>query len=374
MLMPITNEPRDYAWGSESLMADYLSRVPSGRPEAELWFGAHPASPSVVIAGDRAGARLNAAIDALGASQPKILLKLLAANEPLSLQCHPNAAQARVGYEREEAAGIPRDAPHRNYRDPYAKPELLVAVTNFEALSGFRPREEAIAVFEALATVDPRLAPVAARVGESDVLEWLLSEPGPVTLAVEAVSSAAAGIADRHPLDADTVERLAATHPDDPGILIALLLNRVTLEPGQAIFLPAGNIHAYLGGLGVELMTASDNVLRCALTPKHVDVAELLAVIDHAPLADPLLPSERMAGATAYRPAAPFELRRVDGEHRVSAGRALLIAVAGTRVEFAGEVREVRAGEGVWVQTDDPFSISSDEAWLALERDGSNEP
>ena len=369
MFVPIANEPRDYAWGSRTLLADYLGRDRSGDPEAELWFGAHPGCPALVTAGAGTGATLDAALDAAELRHPAILLKVLAAGEPLSLQVHPDAARAKAGFEREDAAGIPRDAPERCYRDPHPKPELVVAVTPFEALSGFRPHEQALAVFDALADEDARLAPVAERVRAGDALAWLLSDAADVARAVEAVPSAAAAIAPAHPVEADTVARLVAAHPRDPGILIALLLNRVTLQPGEALYLPAGNMHAYLSGLGIELMSASDNVLRCAFTPKHIDVAELLEVVDRTPLADPRLPAERLEGATAYRPDAPFELRRVAGEHRAPAARALLIAARPARIVVDEEAHELRAGEGAWIDADAPFSVASEEAWLALERD-----
>ncbi|GEK81016.1 mannose-6-phosphate isomerase, class I [Agrococcus baldri] len=369
MFVPIANEPRGYAWGSTRLLADYLRREPSGGPEAELWLGAHPGSPSRVTRGEHAGLDLPEAIEAAGGRQPAMLLKVLAAAEPLSLQAHPDAARAREGYDREDAAGIARDAPHRSYRDPFPKPELVVAVTPFEALSGFRPQAQAQAVADALAAIDARLAPVAEHVRAGDALAWLLSGAPEVRAAVTAAAERSAAIAAALPAEADTLARLAAAHPGDAGILVALLLNRVSLSPGEALYLPAGNLHAYLEGLGIELMGPSDNVLRGGLTPKHVDVDELLAVVDTTPLDDPRLPAVELDGAIAYRPDAPFELRLVEGEHRVEPGRALLLAVSPARVEIDGETRELDAAEAAWIDTGAPFAVVSDEAWLALERD-----
>lgn len=369
MFVPIANEPRDYAWGSDRLLAEYLGRTPSGAPEAELWLGAHPACPSRVTAGEHAGRDLRTAIDAAGGLPPAMLLKVLAAAQPLSLQAHPDESMARSGFEREEAAGIPRDAPHRSYRDPHAKPELLVAVTPFEALSGFRPPAEAVRVFDALAAADARLAPVAERVRAGDALAWLLSGSREAAAAVAAAARAAALVADELPVDADTVARLAAVHPDDAGILVALLLNRVSLAPGEALYLPAGNLHAYLEGLGIELMGPSDNVLRGGLTAKHVDVAELLGVVDTTPLDEPRLAAIELEGATAYRPPAPFELRRIEGEHRVDAARGLLLAVAPATVEVDGERFSLEAAGAAWIDTRAACTVTADAAWLALERD-----
>lgn len=369
MFVPITNEPRDYAWGSRRLLADYLGHEPSGAPEAELWFGAHPGCPSRVTAGEHAGLDLDAAIDAEGGRQPRMLLKVLAAAEPLSLQAHPDAPRARAGFDREDAEGIPRDAPQRNYRDPFAKPELIVAVTPFEALSGFRPVADAERAFDALAAIDGRLAPVAERVRAGGALAWLLSGAAEVAPAVSAAVERLDDIAATLPIEADTIRRLAAAHPGDPGILVALLLNRLSLMPKEALYLPAGNMHAYLEGLGIELMGPSDNVLRGGLTPKHVDVPELLAVVDTAVNADPRLPAEALDGALVYRPPAPFELRRVAGAHTVPAGRALLLAVAPATVEVDGVARSLAASEAAWIDTDAPFRIDSAEAWLALDLD-----
>ncbi|SDR81424.1 mannose-6-phosphate isomerase, class I [Agrococcus carbonis] len=369
MFVPIANEPRAYAWGSPSLLAEYLGRTPSGGPEAELWLGAHPGCPARVTAGAHAGRELGQAIAAHGGREPAMLLKVLAAAEPLSLQAHPDAARARAGFAREDAAGVDRDAPHRNYRDPFPKPELIVAVTPFEALSGFRPTGEAVRVLEALARADARIVPVVAHARSGDALAWLLSGAPEVAPAVAAAPAAALAVAGELPVEADTVARLAATHPGDPGILVALLLNRLSLAPGEALYLPAGNLHAYLEGLGIELMGPSDNVLRGGLTPKHVDVAELLAVVDPTPLADPRLPAVELDGAIAYRPAAPFELRRVHGEHRVAEGRALVLAVQPARVEVDGERRELASGEGAWIDSGAAWVVDSGEAWVALERD-----
>ncbi|WP_342384318.1 mannose-6-phosphate isomerase, class I [Agrococcus sp. KRD186] len=369
MFVPIANDPRGYAWGSTRLLADYLRRTPSGGPEAELWLGAHPGSPSRVTGGEHLGLDLSQAIEAAGRTQPVMLLKVLAAAEPLSLQAHPNAARARAGHEREDVAGIARDAPHRNYRDPFAKPELVVAVTPFEALSGFRPREQAQGVAEALAAVDARFGPLAEHVRSGDALAWLLSGALEVRAAIAAASERSDAIAAALPDEADTIARLAAAHPGDPGILVALLLNRVSLAPGEALYLPAGNLHAYLEGLGMELMGPSDNVLRGGLTSKHVDVDELLAIVDETPLEDPRLPAMELDGAIAYRPEAPFELRLVEGTHRVGPGRALLLAISPTRIDVDGVTHELDVAQAAWIDTEVDFSVASDEAWLALECD-----
>jgi mannose-6-phosphate isomerase len=300
----LRNPIRRYAWGSRSVIAGLQGRpVPSPEPEAELWIGAHPADPSVreadgtplteVIAKAPAEVLGEPVVARFGARLP-YLLKLLAAEAPLSLQAHPDAARAAEGYAAEEAAGVPRDAPHRRYVDPYHKPELLVAVSEFRALCGFR---EPAASAELLAGLGvPALAAVVAALREGDLagaVRWLLTHPEPAELVAAVADAGAPALAGE----------LAAAYPGDVGVVVALLLNEVTLAPGEGIFMPAGNLHAYLHGTGVELMAASDNVLRGGLTPKHVDLPELLRVLRFEPLADPVRPPVPVApgGGGAWR-------------------------------------------------------------------------
>ncbi len=204
-------------------------------------------------------------------------MKILAAAAPLSLQAHPTEEQAAEGFAREEAAGIPIDAPHRIYRDPHAKPEILCALTRFEALCGFREPDEAARDIEAL-DVDalrPLVVHLAAGALESAV-RWLLEQPDDVAATIVRDVARSSSLA-------DWARRIAAAHPDDIGVVTALLLQRVDLEPGQAMYLDAGTLHAYLHGTGIELMTSSDNVVRGGLTTKHVDRTELLRVLDIKP-------------------------------------------------------------------------------------------
>lgn len=301
----LRNPVRDYAWGSRAVIARLQGRpVPSSRPEAELWVGAHPGAPSVLDATGVPLTELIAAAPDAVLSEPVVarfgprlpyLLKLLAADAPLSLQAHPDAVQAAVGFAAEEAAGVPRDAAHRRYVDAYHKPELLVAVSEFRALCGFRPPAESARLLGGLAI--PALEPVVARLrgGALDaavrvLLQWPVADrPG---LVADVVAAAKAGEG-RDGLAGEGWDglagELAGHYPGDVGVVVALLLNQVTLAPGEAIFMPAGNLHAYLHGVGVEIMAASDNVLRGGLTPKHVDVPELLRVLRFAPLPDPVL-------------------------------------------------------------------------------------
>ncbi|MCU1476219.1 MAG: manA [Subtercola sp.] len=337
MFVQITNTPRDYAWGSARAITDLLGLPPTGKPEAELWLGAHPGSPSVIVHPEQTGGAATLAewitndpARAAGShGHLPFLLKILAADSPLSLQAHPTLGMAKAGFERENAAGLAADAPNRNYKDALHKPEVIFALSEtFDALCGFRPVDEIRGVIAVLKAADARSAvpepePLAAlesqlRGSSAEALrtsvEWLLSGSEQVVALVaqvtalvgaDGVLTAAAGAGESNEFgDAlDTVRSLAAEYPGDPGVVLSLLLNRVTLKRGEALYLPAGNIHAYLRGLGVELMAASDNVLRGGLTPKYIDVPELLHVLHFESVPVPYLePEHPAAGVEVYQP------------------------------------------------------------------------
>ena len=324
-IVPLDNPVQNYAWGSRTAIADLLGRPsPEGRPEAELWIGAHPQAPSRVLAPPGPPRTLDALIRSapeamLGAEGARrwagelpLLMKMIAAAEPLSIQCHPNREQALAGFARENAQGLPRDAPERNYRDPNHKPELVVALTRFVGLKGFRPVEE---IARGLGSLEvPELRAAAASLSEADGLKrlfaWLWSRT--TGERVPLVNRAVATAVRRRGEDPafSWMERLHAKYPGDIGVLAPLLLNLIELAPEDGLFLAAGELHAYLEGTAMEVMASSDNVLRGGLTPKHVDVPELLAVGAFHP-SPPLVlrPVLGSPGERVYRtPAREFEL------------------------------------------------------------------
>src|SRR4051794_19801898 len=294
MLVSLVNEPRDYAWGSTTLIAELEGRAPSGRPEAEVWYGDHPADPAIVPDGRSLGEWLADEGTRHGApAKLPYLLKVLAAASPLSIQAHPSKAQAEAGFAREEAAGPARNAPHRTYRDDNHKPELIVAVSDtFTALAGLRDLEATRRLVGLLGDagrpIAERLEGTDAAASLRDTIAWLLS--GSAKDEVDAVIAAATDARDDgFAAELDLARHLDEAYPGDPGVVVALLMNLVVLQRGQALFVPAGVLHAYVEGLGVELMAASDNVLRGGLTPKHIDVAELLGILDPTPAPPPVL-------------------------------------------------------------------------------------
>ncbi|MBS9534879.1 mannose-6-phosphate isomerase, class I [Mycobacterium sp. M1] len=388
---------RTYAWGSRTAIAEFTGRpVPTAHPEAELWLGAHPGDPAFLetptgevslldsLTADPQGQLGSAACARFGDTLP-FLVKVLAADEPLSLQAHPSAAQALEGYRSEERAGVPVSSPIRNYRDTSHKPELLVALQPFEALAGFRPAARSADLLRALAVSD--LDPFIDLLGDQSDADglralfttWITAPQPDLDILVPAVLDGAihylnAGGAE-FAAEAKTVLELGERYPGDAGVLAALLLNRVSLAPGEAIFLPAGNLHTYLHGVGLEVMANSDNVLRGGLTPKHVDVPELLRVLDFTPTTEAALrPATRVDGPElSYRTAADeFAVSRLtlDGAylgHEVDApahhdGPQLLLATEGSvTVHAKSSTLTLNRGAAAWVPSDDgPIRLTAE--------------
>ncbi|WP_106816001.1 mannose-6-phosphate isomerase, class I [Microbacterium timonense] len=341
MLIPLANAPRDYAWGSTSLLAGLEGRQPASRPEAEVWFGDHPGDPAELPDGRTLDRWIADEGGAAGLDGPlPYLLKLLAAASPLSIQAHPSKQEAEAGFAREDAAGIPRDAAERTYRDTNHKPELIVALSDtFRALAGLR---DLTATRRLVAALGPGAAPLAEKLTDaslSDVIGWLLSDGSDV--AREVIAAAVAAHSDEFAAELDLARALDEQFPGDPGIVVALLMNLVTLRRGEGLFLPAGVLHAYLEGLGVELMAASDNVLRGGLTPKHIDTAELVRVLDPTPGLPPIIaPRPVSPGVHQYDvPVRDFALLAVTppalGVDVPLAGPAVAVVTAGA-IEVTG--------------------------------------
>ncbi|WP_448389032.1 mannose-6-phosphate isomerase, class I [Microbacterium aurum] len=384
MLIPISNTPRDYSWGSVDLIPALEGREPTGRPEAEVWYGDHPGCPSVVA--DGSGQTLDAALAAAGEPPLPFLLKVLAAASSLSIQAHPTIAQAREGFTREEDAGVPRDAADRLYRDANHKPEIIVALSDeFRALVGIRPLDDTRRLVAALGE-GPARAALMQRLGAEvagadgavagadaaapasvvrDLLAWALTDAD-AALVADLVRALERADSDEFAEEIATLRAAAADFPGDPGLIVALLMNLVILRPGQALFAPAGVLHAYQSGLGVELMAASDNVLRGGLTPKHVDVPELMRVVNVATGPAPLVvPQEIAPGVREYAPpVSDFALTAVtvtvDQPVTVALrGPAIVLAAAGeVEVRTADAVVSLVPGAAVYVGREDSVDIA----------------
>ncbi|WP_399096297.1 mannose-6-phosphate isomerase, class I [Streptomyces sp. BBFR2] len=378
----LVNTVRAYPWGSPTALPALLGTAPDGSPQAELWMGAHPGAPSRVERGGRLrgldriieedphGELGDAVVRRFGPRLP-FLVKLLAADAPLSLQVHPDPAGAAAGYARENARGIPLDAPHRTYRDPQHKPEMIVALTSFEGLCGFRPPHESAGLLAALDLdwLDPYIRTLRSARAEPALREafsaFLSFSPGRLAEFGEALSAAAGR---NGPLREEFAryDKVARAWPGDPGVPATLLVRYVRLTPGEALYLGAGVPHAYVRGLGVEIMAASDNVLRCGLTDKHVDVPELLRTVRFAASPTPVVRPVRTADGEEVYPAPvdDFRLSRLvrragDGVRVLSGPRPqILLCTEGTvRLTATPDEVVLTAGGSVYVPAGEEVTV-----------------
>lgn len=374
-----------YAWGTTDAIPALLGVPADGRPFAEYWLGSHPLSPSEVEGGT---------LDALVREHPELigepsrvtfgdqlpyLLKVLSARHALSLQVHPSREQAQEGYARENAAGIAPDAPERTYRDDWPKPEIMIALEEFHTLSGFRDPSRTAALFGALGVASDLasvIGPLTERKGPAALAEVfldVLSMDGERAELSDLVCAAAM----KHKDDegevgefARTVLELDEVFPADPGILAALLMNRVVLQPGEAVFVPAGHMHAHLRGTGIEVMANSDNVVRGGLTNKHVDVGELVKVVDFsAGEAEITRPVPAGQGVEAYpAPCPEFAVWRVEPLEAApvalpgdGSARILLVTSGSAELVRDGERLPLTRGEAAFLTaTDDAVALVGD--------------
>lgn len=373
-MLRLSGAVKDYAWGSPHAISDFTGIDFGGQRVAELWFGAHNGARTLaggrplseIISADPAGI-LGADVAARFDGALPFLLKVIAPDQPLSLQVHPGKELAEAGFQAEEEAGIPLDSPRRNYRDRNHKPEMIFALTPFEAFAGFRAPRRAIEVLDNLN------APLAR-----EMLEILRTHPGyrglravarkllaPLDeerrIQIEAVITACQDRLDRGTSPSLRVDRqavaLARTYPSDPGAVLSLLLNPVTLRAGEALFIPTGAVHAYVSGLGIEVMSSSDNVLRAGLTPKHIDAGEALRCMDfHG--APPVRIAPEMNGRGTgiyYAPVDDFELSvsEITGGEWIPIpgfGPRILLGVSGDlEIGVGGEVETISTGQAIFV-------------------------
>ncbi|MDR3147036.1 MAG: mannose-6-phosphate isomerase, class I [Treponema sp.] len=393
-LYPLENSVKHYEWGSPRWIPQLLGvENPGGEPWAELWMGVHPAAPSMLKdwSGKKSLAQLIAAdppryVGKLAAENfggLPFLFKLLAAARPLSIQAHPGREQARQGWQRENEGGIALDAPERNYKDDNPKPEILCALGPFTALCGFRPPSDIITFLSAYLAQAPAslrngLAPLwdslintQSRFPLRDFLASLLSLPRNVREELSAYASTQI----QSPLGIDEtiwplIRRLAELYPADPGLLAPLYLNLIHLKSGQAIYLPEGILHAYVDGFGVELMANSDNVLRCGLSSKHIDVDELMKVLYFHPFLPDLLeepPPTESAGVFSYpSPCGEFSLT-VIRDHQGPCpipGPAIIVVTAGQlRVSSGPDCPgswELGGGASAFIPPESPLVFGGD--------------
>jgi mannose-6-phosphate isomerase len=388
-LFKLRNQIKHYQWGSPEWIPRLMGTPnQDGRPWAELWMGSHPGAPSLIETGRPLDAGEPSSLGELIARNPAyclgetgakqygalpFLFKLLAAEKPLSIQAHPNRAQAREGFERENRAGLALDAPGRNYRDPNHKPEIICALSPFTGMCGFRKPAEIKGLLAAF--LSPPEAGTSLVKGFAPLIKALDAESTAAALRnfLAALFDLSAGL--RAELTAyilgaknsggvstaqwELMRRFAELYGGDPALIAPLYLNLFSLAPGEAVFLRAGVPHAYIHGFGIELMANSDNVLRGGLSPKHVDVPELLRILDFSPLRPEIFmaPPEDSDGGACFTYPAPcgeFALtvmRGGGGERTLAPAGAAICVVTQGEVLISGEHERVtlKSGESVFI-------------------------
>jgi mannose-6-phosphate isomerase len=395
LLEPVT---QPYAWGSHTAIAELQGRpAPTAEPEAELWMGAHPSAPSTVersgvrttldavIAADPAG-ELGAECAARFGGRLPFLLKVLAAEKALSIQVHPSREQARAGYRAETGRGLPPGDKDRNYVDDWPKPEILCALTPFEVLAGMRTAADAAALLRALGVSE--FAPLADGLADAAgpaaltralavILTWPAAGRGALIAEVVAACERITAGGGEYAAACAATARIAAEHPGDLGIVASLLLRHSVLRPGEAVFLPAGGPHTYLRGTGVELLANSDNVVRAGLTPKRIDVPELLKLVDPEAAVPVIEPRPLGDGISVYdSPAPEFRLYRAEpGPQEVylpgADGPRIVLCTEGTAMLRARSgMLKVARGESCYLPAPDGAVTASGPAALFIAASG----
>ncbi len=382
--LKLKNSIQPYAWGS----LDALSKLfgianPDNQPQAEIWMGAHPKSPSIAelkewddellnnLIAEHGDQLLGKGVSQKFGKQLPYLFKVLSAAEPLSIQAHPTKQQAEKGFQRENQAGIPVDAGHRNYRDDNHKPELIYALTSFRAMNGFRPLNDIVELFRKLDSV---VLAELLDTFESDLSEaglkgfyGQLMQLGDVLREQAVTEALAVAVTSEDPALQELV-KLNGKYPLDIGVFSPLLLNLVELKPGEAMFLDAGTLHAYLEGTGLEVMASSDNVLRGGLTPKHVDVSELLSTIKFIPkLSGQIKVSPEIEGSIVNYPVPvddfTFEVISVDGidtAHKPEAVELFFCKSGDVSVIGAGEEVRLKVAESCLLPAGVAYRLSGE--------------
>lgn len=400
MFIFISNVAREYAWGDTAAIPLMLGEDATGEPQAELWLGTHVDDPAELAHSNGGAATL---LDLIqddvdkygvdGAGLP-FLLKVLGIGQPLSVQAHPDKVQAAAGFERENLLEIPRDSAQRNYRDPNHKPEVVVALSdNFSALAGFRPLTEVVRDFRALASTGESAEPLSdiadwlgAALGADetaarrDFMNWVFAGTEEVSEAIVALTDAVSAVEDAiNHARLHSLRELVTLHPGDPGILVSLLMHLVHLDAGDALYLPPRHIHAYLGGVAIEVMASSDNVLRAGLTQKHIDAAELCRVLDFDELREPRIAGiAEQVGVTLWQPnVSDFSLRRLqllqgNGAVDIRAEYPLVLictegkVVAERSEDGLNEYANLARGQALYISSGQPVSFTGNgEVFLA---------
>ncbi len=373
----LSSRPKNYDWGAHGALSRFLGLKPSGKPEAEVWWGDHPLSECSLVS-ETGEENFSSWLERTGHSFP-LLVKILAAEKPLSIQVHPSEEQAVLGFRQEEAAGIPLTAPERSYKDQASKPELLIALSDvFVALAGFAPESVVAERIErwvaegAPSTLEDLFAPLAGSPKEAS--RKIVTPSETVSQLVEQLGAwidswDSQNLSDHTFHDGEILTGIHGAHPGDPGILFALIMNHVVLRRGEALFVDSGEVHAYLRGTGLEVMLPSDNVIRAGLTQKHKDQEALmaLAVFDASEQPTRVYPTSHDSVATYGDFGATFSVREVRaGARNIGVEKSAVCVVEKGAVEFRSPAGPVlfRSGEVVFASPGEALSAASEDCVL----------
>lgn len=381
-MVSLTPHIRNYDWGSRTLISEFCHSEPAtGKPEAEYWYGAHHSGTACFA--DGTSLRNQIEIDPIGQLGPRVvqefgprlpfLIKLIAAERPLSLQAHPTLSQARAGFDRETRSETISTHSARTYSDSNHKPEVLIAISPFNALVGFRPIAQTLKLINALDITHWPIVPIvdSGRTDEATLRQAFSTchqlEPHAVAYLIAELAEKATAYLGQHRRDspwiltAQTLTDLARRYPSDPGVLSAVLLNRLSLAPGDAIYISPGEIHAYLDGLGLEVMANSDNVVRGGLTTKPVDLVELTRILNFSPNANPTLRPTSQENVTQFEtryplPVPDFQVSKITlPKNKCTAvytpdGPEVLVCIAGhLEAQLGRQKTPAHRGAAIWV-------------------------
>lgn len=364
-LLPLACHTQSYDWGSPDAIPGFQRRSGDGSPVAEVWLGTHPLGTAQVV--ERSGEE-RPLTEVAG--ELDFMLKMLGASRPLSIQVHPNATHAKAGFAAEEKAGVPLDSPERVFKDPHPKPEMVYALSSFDTLVGVRRTSEIVRVLGQLEHpltkgLTESLLDSPGFNGIVRIIEGLVADPPPAEVIGEVVAECRSALAkglDIKRAYATAVE-VAEAWPGDVGVVIALLLNRLTLQPGEAAYLATGIIHAHLSGLCLEVMVSSDNVLRAGLTTKHIDPAGLVQCLEEgASSASRVEPRVFNYSTDIFSPCEEFALSVTQsspadpaGVTLPASGHRLLVCTGGevALVNERDEILRLRRGDAAFADSSD---------------------
>lgn len=394
MIYRLTGQVQHYAWGGKDYIASLIGlNSAKDQPCAEWWLGAHPSAPSEIenVTGKQSLIEfLSQNPTALGqASRQQFgdelsyLLKILDVEKPLSIQLHPTKDQAEKGFEAENAKGVALTDGTRTYKDRNHKPEMMIALSDFWLLHGFKTKSQLLATLN----TRPSLQSLAEKLGKQSLAEFyadvMLAEQSTLANWLLPIIEANQQSYKNGELELDnpdywvlyTMEAMAISPEKlDAGLVCFYLFNIVHLKEGEGIFQDAGIPHAYLRGQNVELMACSDNVIRGGLTPKYVDIVELLKIVDCREVTPQIISaaSQNQSEFTYKTPVKDFALAQIRVEPQqhtkvnLQSAGILLVMQGELKIQEKSTALILKQGESAFITADSNVEIMSEKGGYAF--------